>query len=59
MSHSPFLATELENRFRQLPASERDDPRSLIRITVELTRDLMQDCPQRVDEFLRMLRSVN
>lgn len=59
MSHSLFLAKELENRFMQLPTADRDDPRSLIRITVELTRDLMKDSPASVDEFLRMLRSVN
>jgi hypothetical protein len=56
---SALLAQELENRFMQLPATQRKDPRSLIRIAVELTRDLMKDSPESVDEFLSFLRGVN
>lgn len=39
----------------QLPVAERQHPFALVRTAVELTRDLMQDSPESVDEFLTML----
>lgn len=63
MNRNPLLAQELENRFMQLPVAERQHPFALVRTAVELTRDLMKDSPESVDDFLRMLgaqqRSVN
>lgn len=49
-----LLHTEVASRFRALPEAERiDKTLALVRIVVEVTRDLMQDSPESVDEFLR------
>jgi hypothetical protein len=49
-----LLHQEVANRFRALPEVERiDQTLALVRIVVEVTRDLMQDSPESVDEFLR------
>lgn len=49
-----LLHTEVANRFAALPEVERiDKVLALVRITAEVTRDLMQDCPEAVDDFLR------
>lgn len=52
---STLLSQEVCNRFLKLPMSERMDALNVImRITVEVTRELMQKNPGSVDEFLRM-----
>lgn len=49
-----LLHTEVASRFRALPEAERIDPiLALVRIAVEVTRELMQDSPESVDDFLR------
>lgn len=48
-----LLHTEVANRFRRLTDAERVDPvLDLMRIAVEVTRELMLKQPERVDEFL-------
>lgn len=48
-----LLSQEVSNRYAQLSPTERILPHvALMRITVEVTRDLMRDRPESVDEFL-------
>lgn len=59
-----FLSVEVCNRFLALPPAERRDPlATVMRLTVEVTRELLEDCPESVDEFLSMFatqpRSAN
>lgn len=50
---STLLSQEVCNRFLKLPMSERMDALNVImRITVEVTRELMEKNPKSVDEFL-------
>ena len=53
-----LLSQEVCNRFFQLPESQRGDGiTTLMRITVEVTRELERRSPGSVDEFLRMTRA--
>jgi hypothetical protein len=57
-----LLHTEVANRFAALPDAQRVDPvLDLMRITAEVVRDLMQDSPESIDEFLShfVARTVN
>lgn len=48
-----LLHQEVANRFHALPEVERiDKTMALVRVTAEVTRDLMRDRPESVDEFL-------
>jgi hypothetical protein len=50
-----FLATEVCNRYLALPLSERADVfTAIMRLTVQVTRELEKDGPEAVDEFLRL-----
>lgn len=54
MNMTTLLHTEVANRFAALPEVERiDKTLALVRITAEVVRDLMRDCPEAVDDFLR------
>lgn len=49
------LSTEVCNRFLALPPSARVDAlATIMRLTVEVTRELLADEPECVEEFLRM-----
>ncbi len=51
-----LLSQEVCNRYERLSPAERILPHvALMRITVEVTRELMQKSPDSVDEFLRMV----
>lgn len=55
MNMSTLLSQEVMNRFLRLPATERADALTvLMRITVQVTRELMHKNPDSVDEFLFM-----
>lgn len=48
-----LLHTEVANRLRALPDSQRVDPvLDLMRITAEVVRELERDSPESIDEFL-------
>jgi hypothetical protein len=48
-----LLHQEVENRFCALPDAQRIDPFiDLMRIAVQVTRELMQKRPESIDEFL-------
>jgi hypothetical protein len=48
-----LLHQEVENRFCAMPDAQRIDPFiDLMRIAVEVTRELMQKRPESIDEFL-------
>lgn len=50
-----LLSQEVCNRYLKLPPDERvDGLTALMRITVEVTRELLAKHPASVDEFLRM-----
>lgn len=50
-----LLSQEVCNRYERLSPAERMLPHvALLRIAVEVTRELMQKDPSSVDEFLRM-----
>lgn len=49
-----LLHQEVANRFRALPEAKKLDPViALVRITAEVTRELMKHSPESVDDFLR------
>lgn len=53
---STLLSQEVCNRFLKLSVSERMDAlNAIMRITVEVTRELMTKRPESVDEFLQMV----
>lgn len=55
-----MLTQEVLNRFRALPPDQkRDVCLALMRITVEVTREFMEHCPEGVDEFLRIFPLSN
>jgi hypothetical protein len=57
-----LLHQEVENRFCAIPDAQRIDPFiDVMRITAEVVRDLMQDCPEAIDDFLSHFvpRTVN
>lgn len=50
-----LLSQEVCNRYERLSPAERMLPHvALMRITVEVTRELMNKNPQSVDEFLQL-----
>jgi hypothetical protein len=50
-----MLATEVCNRYLALPPADRVDVlATIMRLTVEVTRELEQDGPEAVNEFLRL-----
>lgn len=53
MNMTTLLHTEVANRLKRLPDAQRVDPvLDLMRITAEVVRDLMQDSPESIEEFL-------
>ena len=53
-----LLSQEVYNRFCALSPIERSDSLvTIMRLTVEVTRELLKDCPESVDEFLYMCRA--
>lgn len=50
-----FLSKEVCNRFLALSPAERADPlMTIMRLTVKVTRELDEDGPESVNEFLRL-----
>lgn len=48
-----LLSQEVCNRFALLPPSDQT-PASMVRITVEVTCELLYKQPERVEEYLRL-----
>ena len=52
-SMNTLLSQEVSNRFERLPPAEKT-PAAMVRITVEVTCELLYKQPERVEEFLRL-----
>jgi hypothetical protein len=58
MTVPSLLTQEVLNRFRALPPEQkRDVCLALVRIAVQVTADFMRECPEAVEDYLRLHHS--